>query len=226
MSRFAPRLFALACMIAVGAASCSNDTAPSANPEPSILNLHPGPPSRWFLVGGAIPTYVVGVDNNTVHGGQAALAIAGTDTSRLRFNGVTQNIRADNYRGKRVRLRAWVRQVGVVGSDVGIWMRIDGPGVTQGFDNFSSRPLLGTSDWHQVEVILDIPDNAIGIAFGALMSASGEFFVDDMTFEVIPANGPTTNQLAGFIAAGDSASIASAYAASPTAPANLNFETR
>ena len=39
----------------------------------------------------------------------------------------------------------------------------------QGFDNFSSRPLTGTSDWHQVEIILDVPDDAIGIAFGALM---------------------------------------------------------
>jgi hypothetical protein len=45
-------------------------------------------------------------------------------------------------------------------------MRIDGPGVLLGFDNFSSRPLpdkrLASS-----RVILDVPDDAIGIALGA-----------------------------------------------------------
>lgn len=210
--------------VAIAATACSDSTSPLG---PSILTIKPGVPAGWYIVGGNNATYVVGVDNNTVHGGNAALAIGGTDTSRLRFNGVGQSIKADTYRGKRIRLRAWVKQVGVAGFDAGLWMRIDGPGVTEGFDNFTSRPLLGTNDWHQVEIILDVPNDAIGIALGALMSAKGELLVDDMTFDVIPASGPTTNQLVEFTPSGiDSATTATGYQGAPNTPNNLNFESR
>lgn len=213
---------AAAAVAIVASVSCGSDSVT----EPSILTIDAGIPSGWFRVGGVQATYVVGTDSHS-HGGRYALAIGGTDTSVLRFNGVGQNVRADSYRGKRVRFRGWVKQVGVVGSDIGLWMRIDGPGVTQGFDNFSTRPLTGTADWHQVEIILDVPANAIGIGFGALMSGKGVLLVDDLTWEIIPATGPTTNQLLDFAQSSvDSATTANGYASVPTAPGNLNFESK
>ncbi len=213
----------VAAAIAVaGSLACGSDTMTG----PSILTIDAGIPTGWFRVGGAQATYVVGTDGHA-HGGRYALAIGGTDTSVLRFNGVAQELRADPYRGKRLRLRGWVRQVGITGSDIGLWMRVDGPGVMQAFDNFSTRPLLGTADWHQVEIILDVPPDALGILFGALMSGRGEFLVDDMTFEVIPATGPTTNQLVGYQDLGvDSVTVANAVAGLPTGPSNLNFESK
>jgi hypothetical protein len=206
---------------AAGSCSSDNSTAPSA------LDIDPGFPTSWAPVGTNSPTYVVGTDRVTTHGGHVSLGIAGTDTSRLRFAGVGQAIKPDNYRGKRVRLSAWVRNENTAGTDIGLWMRIDGPGVTEGFDNFSSRPLLGTSDWHKVEIILDVPNDALGITFGALMSGRGQLLVDDMQFEIIPATGLTTNLLAGFTDSGlDPAAVASFYATRPTTPTNLDFETR
>ena len=214
-------LAALGC--AVGSLSCG-----SAGPtEPNILLIDAAIPTGWFRVGGTVASYVVGLDHNNAHSGKVALAIGGTDTSVRFFNGVGQEVKADAYRGKRVRLQGWVRQANVVGSDIGLWMRIDGPGVTQGFDNFSTRPLLGTADWHRVEIILDVPSNAIGIAFGALMSGKGVLLVDDLTLDVIPATGPTTNQLLEFTASGvDSATFAGVYANQPSGPLNLGFEQR
>jgi hypothetical protein len=206
-------LIGVAGFITIG---CASSTEP----------LHIGVPAGWGIVGTNSASYTLGVDHGTVHGGSAALTIAGTDTSRARFSGVGQFLRADTYRGKRVRLRAWVQQQSIVGTDIGLWMRIDGPGVTQGFDNFSTRPLLGTATWHRVEIILDVPDDAIGIAFGALMSGRGELFVDDMTFEIIPAEGPTTNLLAGFAAGTDSAVALTNYRARGDTPINLDFEMR
>jgi hypothetical protein len=209
--------------VVVGVVSCSSDTATA----PNILTIDAGIPQGWFRVGGNVASYVVGIDTRNAHGGTAALAIGGTDTSVLRFSGVGQEIQADTYLGKRIRLRGWVRQVGVVGSDIGLWMRIDGPGLTLGFDNFSTRSLVGTADWHQVEIILDVPANAIGIAFGALMSGKGELLVDDMTFEVIPPTGPTTNQLLEPIPVSvDSATFVQIYAGAGKSPVNLNFEQR
>lgn len=219
MLRHARRVLAAAVVGLGVAVACS-----SSSTEPSVLNLRAGVPSNWVLVGQISATYSVGTDDKTVHGGDFSLGIVGIDTSRLRFSGVGQFIKADSYRGKRVRLSAWIRQSNLVGTSAGLWMRIDGPGATLGFDNFSSRPQLGTSDWHQVEVILDVPPSAIGIAFGALMSARGELFVDDMSFEVVPATGPTTNQLVDPTPGADSATTVANYARAATTPANLGFE--
>ena len=196
-------------------AGCGDVTAPN---NLSILDIDVGVPTSWLEVGRNAITYAVGTETHA-HSGRYALAIASNDTSQARFAGVGQFVKADAYRGKRVRLTAWVRQLNVVGTDVGLWMRVDGPGTIEGFDNFSTRSLSGTSDWHQVSVVLDVPDDAEGIAFGALMSGSGEFLVDDMTFEVIPPTGPTTNLLT------DPAQVqGSDYSGAPLAPLNLNFE--
>ena len=211
-----PRPIRCAIAVAIIAAiSCKDSTAPD------VLHIDTVLPSGWLYAGVNATTYVLGLDHQTVHGGHAALAILGSDTSQARFRGIVQSIKADDYRGKRVRLSAWVRQTDVRGSDIGLWMRIDGPGVMQGFDNFSSRPLIGTSDWHQVEVILDVPTDAIGISLGALMSGSGLFRVDDLRLEVVPDIGPTTNLLVDFPPIPDPSSQ---YAGRPRAPTNLDFE--
>lgn len=206
----------------VALVACSSDPT-----GPSLLTIDAGIPQGWFRVGGSVASYVVGLDDHNAHGGSAALAIGGTDTSVRFFNGVGQEVKADTYRGKRIRLRGWVRQVNTVGGTIGLWMRVDGPGVMLGFDNFSSRSLEGTADWHQVEIILDVPASAIGIAFGALMSGKGELLVDDLTFDVIPATGPTTNQLLGPTDSGvDSVTTVSLYVGRSNTPTNLNFEAR
>ena len=212
--------------LAAIAAAAALIACSEASTEPNVANLEPGVPPNWLPVGQVPSSYVVGTDSRTVHGGGHSLGIVGIDTSRVRFSGVVQLVRADTYRGKRVRLRAWIRQQNIVGTASGLWMRVDGPGVTQAFDNFSSRPQLGTENWHQVEIILDVPSDALGISFGALMSGRGELFVDDMEFEVIPANGPTTNQLVEPVAGSDSASVAANYARRVDKPLNLDFEQR
>ncbi|MDB4878389.1 MAG: transcriptional regulator [Gemmatimonadetes bacterium] len=210
--------FALIAATAVAAAGCSSDSTTA----PSIQNIHPGLPTGWSAVGTNTLTYVLGLDNATVHGGHAALSMAGSDTNRARFIGVGQFLSAANYLGKRIRFSAFVRVTNAQGADIGLWMRVDGVGVTEGFDNFSTRPLLGTTGWQQVEIILDIPNDAVGIAFGALMSGSGQFSVDDMKFEVIPASGQTTNLLSGNTPIDSDPSAF--YATRPKAPTNLDFE--
>jgi len=209
-----PIRFSLAIAM-LAAASCKDSTATE------VLHIDAVLPSGWLYVGANATTYLLGLDHQTVHGGHAALAIQGSDTSQARFRGIVQSIKADDYRGKRVRWSGWVRQTDVRGSDIGLWMRVDGPDVMYGFDNFSSRPLIGTTDWHQVEIVLDVPEDAIGISLGALMSGSGLFRVDDLKLEVIPDLGPTTNLLVTFPPIPDPTNQ---YAGKLRAPTNLDFE--
>jgi hypothetical protein len=193
--------------------------------EPNARNIVTGVPVGWVTVGGTVGNYTLGVDRHTVHGGTTALVISGADSVSPGFRGVGQSVKADAYRGKRIRFSAWVLQQNLAGIDIGLWMRIDGPFVTQGFDNYSTRPLRGTTGWHEIEIILDVPTDAIGIAMGALMQGRGLFYVDDMKWEVVAANGPTTNQLAGETPTTFDA--VSAYSiVTKSIPINLDFEMK
>ena len=66
----------------------------------------------------------------------------------------------------------------------GLWMRVDGPGKKMlGFDNMQNRPLVGTKDWQQYQVVLDVPEESVHIAFGVLLSGKGQLWVSDVVFE-------------------------------------------
>jgi hypothetical protein len=140
------------------------------------------------------------------------------------FATIVQSVRADAFRGRRVRWAGWVRHANVQGEGGGLWMRVDGPGTMLAFDNMLSRPLLGTSDWHEVSVVLDVPANALGITYGVLLSDAGDLTVDDLRLEIAP-DAALTDRLTGPIPAGvDSATIAATYARTAAAPVNLDFE--
>ena len=71
-------------------------------------------------------------------------------------------------------------------------MRIDGPmqpgsnaAAMLGFDNMQSRPIKGTADWKQYDVVLDVPNEARGIAFGILLAGAGQAWMDDLQFEAV-----------------------------------------
>jgi hypothetical protein len=57
-----------------------------------------------------------------------------------------------------------------------------------------SRPIKGTSGWQQYNVVLDVPKDATGIAFGILLTGSGRVWLNSTKFEVVGMDVPTTGQ--------------------------------
>ena len=82
-----------------------------------------------------------------------------------------QTIKADDYRGKRVRLRGHVKTDGV--ERVQLWMRLDSGRGMLGFDNMDARPIRGTTEWAAYDVVLDVPEDAAGIAYGIILAGTG-----------------------------------------------------
>jgi hypothetical protein len=213
------RRIVLTCCIAAMVVGCGGDNASTAPPTEHRV---PGSPEGWVATGA---TFDIGLDYTTVHGGRAAAYVFSESAAENSGATVLQSIRADNYRGKRVRWSGWVRHTDLAGIGTGLWMRVDGPGEIASFDNMSDRSLSGTSDWHQISVVLDVPENAIGISLGILMHGNGTLLIDDLQLEVVGTDVPSTNQLeAPRPASSDSASIAGSYAGNPGAPVNLDFE--
>jgi hypothetical protein len=94
-----------------------------------------------------------------------------------------QTFLADHYRGRRMRLSAYLKTEQVE-QFAAIWMRVDGPlpGRYLQFDNMHDRPVKDTTDWHEVSIVLDVPANSTMIAIGLLLRGLGRVWADDFAF--------------------------------------------
>lgn len=167
-------------------------------------------PKGWLPAGSRPKDYKMSVDRTVVHGGKASALLKSAVSAPGGFGTLMQTCKADAFRGKRVRMSGYARSQDVK-TWAGLWMRVDGPrGEPLAFDNMQDRALKGTSDWQKYEIVLDVPESAQEMAFGLLLTGAGQVWIDDLSFEVVGKDVPTTgpkpsNQV-------------------PPAPANLDFE--
>ena len=180
-------------------------------------------PEAWGG-GSAANAFRVGVDRSVQHGGRASGHITARSLTSAGFGTLSQFLRADNYRGKRVRLSAYVRTRDVGTNGAAMWMRVDGEGGMLAFDNMQNRSLGGTADWRLVSVVLDVPVGAEGVAFGFLLASSGEAWVDDVALEIVGSDIDVTNRMPGTSDPTQVARQRATYASAPLTPRNLNFE--
>jgi hypothetical protein len=150
----------------------------------------------WGCALSALKDYDVGIDHTDRHSGKASAYSKSKDSAREESSGYfTQQIKADEYRGKRVRLSGYVKGEKIEGW-AGLWMRVDGgldDNNVLSFDNMGNRPIKGTTDWKRYEVVLDVPANSVQILFGLVRGGKGQIWVDDLKFEVVDQSVASTN---------------------------------
>ncbi|HEX8686005.1 MAG TPA: hypothetical protein VF654_05865, partial [Pyrinomonadaceae bacterium] len=110
-------------------------------------------PYGWYRHGEG---YKIEVDHGVTHGGNSSVLIryAGAAGSARDednpFGTLLQRFKADDYRGRTVRLSAYVRTEEA--DWAALWLRVDGqmkPSLR--FDNMQDRPIRGTNDWQKYE---------------------------------------------------------------------------
>ena len=152
-------------------------------------------PLGWGKAASNGGEYDVGIDRDVTHAGKAAAYVKPVVAKPAPefFGNLMQSFRADDYRGKRVRLSAFVKTHKVPDSSM-LWMRVDGATRrTLGFDNMQNRPLKGTADWKKYEIVLDVPEASVGIAFGVMLIGKGQVWVDDLALSLVGKDVPTTD---------------------------------
>lgn len=166
----------------------STQKAPLSNPgfEKGIVG--------WELHGSDPEDYSIGTDNITLHGGTASGSIRSIRKDVTGFGTMMQSFDASIYRGKRLRMTAYVTTEGISGW-AGLWMRVDGPSEeTYSFDNMENRPIIGSTEWTKYECVLDVPEGSKDVLFGILIEGDGKAWVDDFNFEIVGFDIPTTNR--------------------------------
>jgi hypothetical protein len=170
-----------------------------------VTSAYAAVPQGWYKYGSMPNDFDMGsVAGNRHAGGKNGFIRAKHDSSG--FGTLMQTINAQAYHGKRVRLSGWLKTTNA--EKAALWMRVDGDGKKiVGFDNMDNRPVIGTVDWKRYDVVLDVPSDAVDIAFGFMLNGKGEVLVDDLKFEEVAKDVPVT-------AMGDNL---------PEAPVNLDF---
>lgn len=180
-------------------------------------------PDAWVLVGQDIDDYRLRLDTEVARSGASSMRIeARGNRRRSQWVASVQLVDATSYRGKRMRLRGYLRADDV--DSGGLWVRVDG--ILEGryamlaLDNSEDRRIEDTRDWETREIIVDIPPEGVTILMGAMLTGDGELWVDDLSFEEVAEAVPLTTEAEVVI-------TDQPYSRPPgvfPAPTNLDFE--
>lgn len=98
-----------------------------------------------------------------------------------------QTVNATAYRGKTLRLRAWLRLDAATRDDKAqMWFRVDLPNRQVGaFDNMDDRPVQSFT-WMPAEIVVRVAESAKTLNFGVMSIGKGRAWVDGVTLEIVP----------------------------------------
>lgn len=150
-------------------------------------------PHGWHISGSHPQEYQNGADRTVRRSGEASGYLMSDHAKPEFFATIMQNMKADRYRGNRVRLSAYVKAEQVT-DWAGLWLRVDSiDGETLNFDNMYTRKITGTADWALCENVLDVPEHSVLIAFGLLLSGPGKVWLDDVQLTIVGSEVASTN---------------------------------
>jgi len=168
-------------------------------------------PKGWKITGDDprhADHYEIGVDPALTYENRPCVTIK-ANPDPIGFAGLAQEIRAEGYRGKRLRFSAALRSVDLE-NRVALFMRVDDQkGKSLAFDNMRDRFISGTHDWAHHAIVLDVSEEAEGILFGFFSVGAGQAWMADVELDVVDQSVPTTDILAEI---------------APYFPTNLDFE--
>jgi len=160
-------------------------------PTPVAAKHDPFP--GWVIAGSGPKKYDVTKDHDVSQVGGTSAKLQAIGDAGKTFVTLMQTVVADKYLGKRVAFSAFVRTSGADGW-AGLWLRIDRKGGARGpFDNMQNRPITGTTDWKQYDVVLDVPRDAVTLHFGILHQGGGLAWFDGASLKTVATTVPTTS---------------------------------
>jgi hypothetical protein len=166
-----------------------------AEPEDSLsgprnLNFAEGQPGKvppgWFVP--ALPRdadYLAALSRTGCRDSAGCAVVLVPSNAPRPFSSLSQSFSAAAYRGKTVRLGAWLRLEPADSDDrAQMWLSVDRENRQQGFfDNMDDRPIR-SSVWTRTEIIGPIAPDARFINIGVMSVGHGRVWVDGVSFEV------------------------------------------
>jgi hypothetical protein len=140
----------------------------------------------WYKAGNKPESYRVGLDKSIYQNGNQSAFLESIETITSGFGTLMQSCETKNYSGKKIKMSGFIKSENVK-DWAGMWLRIDESNKpsTEHFDNMVNRPIKGSTDWTNYEIIMDVPVNSYTMNFGILLSGTGKVWIDNVKFEII-----------------------------------------
>lgn len=151
-------------------------------------------PMGWFAAGSSPDSYDMGIDKGKGQNGGNAATIKSIEKKISGFGTLMQQIKPDNFLGERIRMTGFVKSENVK-EFAGLWLRVDRRVKPVSFDNMRERPIEGSTEWAKYEIVLDVPKDATGISYGALLGGTGKIWFDNLTIEIVDNTVPPTSSI-------------------------------
>ena len=127
--------------------------------------------------------YGLGNDDGLYKSARTNRSIKIKDSKRSPFGVATSYLNPVTFRGKKFRLKGWMRTDVTTGQGQ-IWVRVDREGKERGFfENMDERPVK-SKEWKAYEIAGTIDSDAKGFVFGAFLVGEGKVWVDNFTLEI------------------------------------------
>lgn len=139
--------------------------------------------------------YEILLDSVIKQSGNRSVSIRsiGDDPAQANNTFIRQQVSALEHAGKRIRFSAFIKAENVEGAN--LWMQVTGSDLrVLNDDRMKDRSVLGTSDWKKYEIVLDVPTDSRIIILGVSLSGKGRIWIDDLRFEAVSKDIPSTGQ--------------------------------
>lgn len=135
-------------------------------------------PDNWIKRG----KYKAESNSTHVHSGKYSIQISNKEINNS-FTSLLYNIPAE-YKGKEIRLEAFVKTEDVKEGYAGIYLRIKGKNSVLAFERTGVNEMQGTTGWEKYEVASLLPEDARIISVGAVLQAEGTIWLDDFVVTI------------------------------------------
>lgn len=159
-------------------------------------------PAGWSSMAGnggplALPGVCeIGVDGQKSVAGHQAYTVRCNNPVLPSYGGARNTIRTAQFRGKRVRVSAWLMASGISGvptpqysgvaGEGGLWIGVGSQKGGTRMDRMQNRTIKGTTDWEYRDFVVDVPDDNNQMFIGYWMQGKGQLWVRDFNIEEVP----------------------------------------
>ncbi len=151
-----------------------------------ILSDHPLALKDWGRTVSRPNDYTIRLDDSTTLDGQTVAFIKSKELLIGGFGTFEQAFKSKDFVGKGIRLSAKIKAESIESAAV-LWMRVDGPnGEIFAIDSMQDRPIKGTRDWAQYEIVLYVSNRAKAVSAARLVHGTGQAWISDVKCTIVP----------------------------------------
>lgn len=159
-------------------------------------------PQGWSLMGNGGPQALpgsceIGIDSQKSFEGKQQYSVLCANSFLPSFGGARQRVTDDaRYRGKRVRVSAWLKASGIEAvsnpqypnaeGEGGMWLGVGSSRRGMRTDRMPDRAIKGSTDWVYRDFVVDIPEDNDLIQVGYWMQGKGQIWMRDVSVEEVP----------------------------------------